>query len=237
MSANEAQLSTTLALALALLEREEVIDFNGHFSARLPHGAGLLINAGDSVRSRITASDFIAIDFDGRPLQGTRTPPMEFHLHAQIYLARPDVMAVVHTHPRWSTVLTTAGHAWLPVTMQAAVVCAAGAVRTFAKTASINSAALGAEVATFLGPAKAALMHRHGAVTVAASVQDCFVQAMYLEENAHRQYLALQIGTPQALTVDECDVIARNLSRPVLLQKVWDYHAAKHFPQGLPHGH
>ena len=230
------KLALALALALAMLEREEVIDFNGHFSARLPDGAGLLINAGDSVRSRITPEDFIAIDFEGRPLQGTRTPPMEFHLHAQVYLARPDVMAVVHTHPRWSTVLTTAGHAWLPVTMQAAVVCAAGAVGTFPKTASINSAALGAEVASFLGPAKAALMHRHGAVTVAGSVQDCFVQALYLEENAHRQFLALQIGTPQALTAEECDAIGRNLSRPVLLKKVWDYHAAKHFPQGLPHG-
>ena len=93
-------LAPALALALAMLEREEVIDFNGHFSARLPDGAGLLINAGDSVRSRITPEDFIAIDFEGRPLAGTRTPPMEFHLHAQIYLVRPDVMAVVHTHPR-----------------------------------------------------------------------------------------------------------------------------------------
>jgi L-ribulose-5-phosphate 4-epimerase len=219
-----------LALALAMLEREEIIDFNGHFSARLPDGRGLLINAADSVRSRIRAADFIEIDFDGRTLGGARTPPMEFHLHAQIYLRRPDVHAVVHTHPRWSTVLTTVGQAWQPVTMQAAVV---GAVGIFDKTASINSVALGREVAEFLGDAKAALMRRHGAVTVAASVSDAFVQAIYLEENAYRQYLALQIGTPQALSDEECALIGRNLSRPVLLQKVWDYHAAKHFPEGL----
>jgi ribulose-5-phosphate 4-epimerase/fuculose-1-phosphate aldolase len=219
-----------LALALAMLEREEIIDFNGHFSARLPDGRGLLINAADSVRSRIREDDFIEIDFDGRTLAGARTPPMEFHLHAQIYLRRPDVHAVVHTHPRWSTVLTTVGQAWQPVTMQAAVV---GAVPVFDKTASINSVALGREVAEFLGEAKAALMRRHGAVTVAASVSDAFVQAIYLEENAYRQYLALQIGTPQALSDEECALIGRNLSRPVLLQKVWDYHAAKHFPEGL----
>ena len=223
-------LADKLALALAMLEREEIIDFNGHFSARLNDGTGLLINAGDSVRSRIRPDDFIAIGFDGKPLHGERTPPMEFHLHAQIYLARPDVHAVVHTHPRWSTVLTTAGHAWLPVTMQAAVL---GSVATFPKTASITSAALGSEVAQFLGPAKAALMHRHGAVTVAASVQDAFVQAVYLEENAQRQHLALQIGTPQPLSAEEVAQIGRNLSRPVLLQKVWDYHVGKHFPHGL----
>ena len=225
-----AELRHSLALALAMLEREEIIDFNGHFSARLPDGRGLMINAADSVRSRIAAADFIEIDFDGRPLSGARTPPMEFHLHAQIYLERPDVQAVVHTHPRWSTVLTTADHRWQPVTMQASVL---GNVRTFDKTASINSAALGAELAQFLGPDKAALMRRHGAVSVAASVLDAFVQAVYLEENAHRQYLALQIGVPQPLSDEECATIGRNLSRPVLLQKVWDYHAAKHFPQGL----
>ena len=219
-----------LALALAMLEREEIIDFNGHFSARLPDGRGLRINAGDSVRSRIAADDFIDIDFEGRPLDGSRMPPMEFHLHAQIYLARPDVHAVVHTHPRWSTVLTTAGHGWLPVTMQAAVL---GAVATFPKTASINSAALGAEVAEVLGNAKALLMHRHGAVTVAATVSDAFVQALYLEENAERQHLALQIGTPEPLSAEDCATIGRNLSRPFLLKKVWDYCAARHFPHGL----
>ena len=216
-----------LALALAMLEREEIIDFNGHFSCRLPDGRGLLINAADSVRSRISPGDFIEIDFDGHPLSGVRAAPMEFHLHAQIYLRRPDVQAIVHIHPRWSTVLTTAGHHWEPVTMQAAVL---GTVPTFEETASINTVALAQALAQCLGDRKAALMRRHGAVTVAGSVRDAFVQAVYLEENAHRQYLALQIGTPQALSDDECATIGRNLSRPNLLQKVWDYHAAKYFP-------
>ncbi len=229
-----AELRRALAQSLAMLEREGIIDFNGHCSARLPDGGGLLVNAGDSVRSRIAADDFIAVDFDGRAVgadDANRAPPMEFHLHAQIYLARPDVHAIIHAHPRWSTVLTTAGHAWQPVTMQAAVL---GPVPTFERTASINSAVLGRELAAFLGNAKAALMRRHGAVTVAGSVTDAFVQAIYLEENAQRQHLALQIGTPQPLDADECALIGRNLSRPALLQKAWDYYAAKHLPAGWP---
>lgn len=213
-----------LAQALAMLEREGIIDFNGHVSARLADGRGLLINAADSVRSAIRPDDFIEIDFEGRPLNGTRTPPMEFHLHAQVYLHRPDVNAVAHTHPRWSTVLSTSGLAWEPVTMQAAVL---GPVGTFAKTASINSVELGQEVARFLGEAKAALMYRHGAVIAASSIVDVFVFSVYLEENAHRQYLARQIGMPQALDELERNVIGRNLSRPALLRKVWDYYAAR----------
>jgi L-ribulose-5-phosphate 4-epimerase len=219
-----AALRRQLAQALAMLERHDIVDFNGHFSARLPDRPGMLINAVDSVRSRIRPEDFIAIDFEGRPLEGQRTPPMEFHLHAQLYLQRPDAQAIVHAHPPWTTVLTTVGHAWIPVTMQAAVL---GAVPTFPKTASINTAQIGQELASFMGGAKAALMRRHGAVSVAGSVVDAFVQAVYLEENAHRQYLALQIGTPEPLSPEECATVGRNLSRPALLQKVWDYHAAK----------
>ena len=70
MSANLDATRAQLALALAILEREEIIDFNGHFSARLPAGRGLLLNAADSVRSRIAAADFIEIDFAGQPLAG-----------------------------------------------------------------------------------------------------------------------------------------------------------------------
>jgi L-fuculose-phosphate aldolase len=221
------ELRSQLALALRMLERHEIIDFNGHFSARLPDGRGLLINAADSVRSRIAEDDFIEIDFEGRPLAGARTAPMEFHLHSQIYQRRPDVQAVVHAHPKWSTILTTAGHGWLPVTMQAAVL---GPVATFAKTASINTAPLGQELAQCLGEGKAALMRRHGIVAVAGSVPDAFVHAVYLEENAQRQFLALQIGTPEALSAEECATIGRNLSRPALLRKVWDFHAAKAQP-------
>ena len=126
---------------------------------------------------------------------------MEFHLH---------------THLRWSTVLTMGGQTWQPVTMQATVL---GPAPVFKKTASINSVALGLEVAEFLDGAKAALMRHHGAVTGEASVSDAFARAIYLEQNVHRQYLALQIGTPQPLSEDECAVIGRNPAQPVILQK------------------
>lgn len=70
-------------------------------------------------------------------------------------------------------------------------------------------------------------------MTVAASVPDAFGLAISLEENAHRQYLGPQIGTPQALSKEECAVIGRKLSPPVLLKKVWAHHVSKNFPVDL----
>jgi len=50
---------------------------------------------------------------------------------------------------------------------------------------------------------------------------------VYLEETAQRQYMASQLGDVYTLKTDEVEVIRKNLWRPQLLQKVWDYHYAK----------
>ena len=219
-----AELRQQLADALSMMERAEVIDFNGHMSCRLPGTANILINAGKSVRSNLSAADIIEIDLDGKPVGHEVVPPMEFHLHSAIYRARPDVNAVAHTPPVWSTLFSSAGEAVQPVTMQAAVM---GPVQAFAKTASINQRPLAEELAAALGPHRVILLKSHGAVTVGADIVEAFVVAIYLEETAKRQYLARAIGTPYVLTAGEVDTIGANLRKPHLLKKVWDYHLGR----------
>ena len=213
-----------LADALAMLERAEVIDFNGHMSCRLPGTEHILINSGKSVRSAITVADIIAIDMQGRPVEGDVVPPMEFHIHTEIYRRRPDVNAVAHTHPLWSTLFSMVGERVQPVTMQAAVM---GPVQFFEKTASINQKNLAEELARALGAHRVAMLKSHGAVVVGADVVEAFVLAIYLEETAKRQYMARALGTPYALTAAEVDNISANLRKPHLLKKVWDFHHAK----------
>ncbi|HXS53426.1 MAG TPA: class II aldolase/adducin family protein [Usitatibacter sp.] len=213
-----------LADALSMLERAEVIDFNGHMSCRIPGSEHILINAGKSVRSALTADDIIAIDLDGRPVEGDVVPPMEFHIHTEIYRRRPDVQAVAHTHPLWSTLFSMTGQAVEPVTMQAAVM---GPIRSFAKTASINQKPLAEELAAALGPDRVIMLKSHGAVIAGADIVEAFVLAIYLEETARRQYLARALGTPYALNAEEVKTIGANLRKPHLLRKVWDYHHAK----------
>ena len=213
-----------LADALAMLERAEVIDFNGHMSCRLPRTEHILINSGKSVRSAITVADIIAIDMQGRPVHGDVVPPMEFHIHTEIYRRRADVNAVVHTHPLWSTLFSMVGERVQPVTMQAAVM---GPVQFFDKTASINEKVLGEELAVALGPHRVAMLKSHGAVVVGADVVEAFVLAIYLEETAKRQYMARALGTPYALGAVEVEKISANLRKPHLLKKVWDFHHAK----------
>ena len=221
---SDVELRQKLIDAILMLERAGVVDFNGHFSARVPGTDHLLINSGASVRSAMTRDDIIAIDLDGRPLDGTRVPPMEFHIHTEIYRRRPDVGAVVHSHPIWSTALGIAGHSVLPVIMQSAVM---GEIRRFAKVTSINTKPLGEALAAELGDRRIITLQSHGAVMAAEGILEAFVLAIYLEETAQRQHLALQVGAPRVLSPDEIATIGANLWKPNLLQKVWDYHHAK----------
>lgn len=213
-----------LADAILILERAEVIDFNGHFSWRIPGRDHMLINSGKSVRSALTARDIVTIDFDGNLVEGDAAPPMEFPIHAEIYRRRPDVNSVVHSHPLWSTLFSMTGRAVEPVIMQAAVL---GEIRQFGKTASINRKPLAEELAEALGLHRVIMLKSHGAVVAAEGILETFVLAFYLEENAQRQYLASQLGDPMVLSSDQVETIGRNLWKPNLLQKVWDYHAAK----------
>jgi ribulose-5-phosphate 4-epimerase/fuculose-1-phosphate aldolase len=217
-------LKQQLADALRMMEQAGVIDFNGHMSCRLPGTPHILINSGKSVRSALTAADIIAIDMDGKPVAGDVVPPMEFHLHTEIYRRRPDVNAVAHTHPLWSTLFSMAGERVQPVTMQAAVM---GPIQLFDKTASINEKALGEELALALGPHHVVMLRSHGAAVAGTDIVETFVLAIYLEETAKRQYMARAIGTPYALSAAEVDKIGNNLRKPHLLKKVWDYHRAK----------
>ena len=218
------ELRQQLADALSMMERAEVIDFNGHMSCRLPGTEHILINSGKSVRSDLSAADIIAIDLDGKPVEGSEVPPMEFHLHSAIYRARADVNAVAHTHPLWSTLFSMTGEKVQPVTMQAAVM---GPIQLFGKTASINEKRLGEELAEALGPHRVVMLKSHGAAVVGADIVEAFVMGIYLEETARRQYMARTLGTPYALTPAEVEKIGANLRKPHLLRKVWDYHHAK----------
>ena len=163
-----------LALCLRMLEHQGIIDFNGHASIRV--GDRILINVGAAQRSRLTADDICTIDMDGTLIEGRGKPPLEFHLHAGLYRARPDAQAIVHAHPQWSTYLTMTGHDYLPVFAQGTLLHPLPVLDT---PDSINSPQMAARLAKVLGDRPAALMKSHGAVTLGADITEARTKIGY----------------------------------------------------------
>ena len=216
-------LKQQLVDCIRMLERSDIIDYNGHASIRAGDNR-MFINAGSCQRSLLTAGDICTIDFDGNVIDGNGKPPLEFHLHAGIYKSRSDVKAVVHAHPKWSTFLTMVGESYQPVYAQGSLVWP---MPVLDSPNSINNPAMAKRLADTLGDRPAAMMKSHGAVTVGKDIVEAFVLANYLEENAYRQYMALQIGKPYSFSDKEVALCREKLWTESLFKRTWDHFRAK----------
>ena len=213
----------TLVDAIRMLERAEIIDHSGHCSARRD-GNSFYINSGASIRSALAVDDIVTLDLDGHLVEGSAKPPLEFHIHSEVYRARPDVNAVAHTHPRWSTLLTMVGAKFKPVYAQGVLL---GNIPLMDSPLSVNTKSMGEKLAATLGHGPAVLLKAHGCVVVGANIVECFALAAYVEENAYRQYMAMQIGEPYVFSEAEQQVCRVNLSAPHLFKKTWDHYHSK----------
>ncbi len=220
---SETEQKQLLVRCIRMLERQGIMDYNGHASVRVGDDR-MLINIGSCQRSQLTADDIVTIDFNGKVIAGNGKPPLEFHLHAGIYKVRPDVKAVIHAHPNWSTILTTAGAPYLPVYAQGSLV---HPLPVLDSPNSINNPEMAKRLTDVLGSRPAALMKAHGAVTTGKSIVDAFVLLTYLEDNAYRQYMAQQIGKPYAFNEEELALCREKLWNDALFKRTWDHFSAK----------
>ncbi len=221
----EAELKQQLVDCIRMLEQSDIIDYNGHCSIRLDANR-ILINIGSCQRSRLTIDDICTIDMEGKVVEGKGNPPLEMHLHMGVYRVRADVKAVVHAHPKWSTFLTMVGAPYQPVYAQGSLVYP---MPLLDSPNSINNRNMADRLAATLGERPAAMMKAHGAVTVGKDLVEAFVLANYLEENAYRQYMALQIGKPYVFNAEELAMCREKLWTPTLFKRTWD-----HFHATLP---
>ena len=217
------ELKQQIVRCIRMLERSDIIDYNGHASVRIGEQR-MLINIGSCQRSQLTVDDICTIDFDGNLIEGNGKPPLEFHLHAGIYKSRTDVDAVIHAHPNWSTILSTAGQAYLPVYAQGSLVYP---LPVLDSPDSINNPEMAKRLTDVLGDRPAVLMKAHGAATTGKSIIDAFVLINYLEDNAYRQYMSSQIGKPYAFSEKEIAMCREKLWNANLFKRTWDHFSAK----------
>ncbi len=214
-----------LMQGIGILENFGVIDFNGHFSVRM-HDGRILINSGDSVRSALTPDQFTLVEPDGRWDEATQPrPPAELPLHLAVYKARPDIQAVVHGHPKWSTLLTGADRPYEVMLAQGALL---GDIDVYPSPRSVNNEQVASEVAEVLGNRSAALLKSHGSVIAADDVLEATVMAIYLELNAERQVLSASLGGGYVFSPDEAAACRKGLAKRGLYEKCWNYYLAKY---------
>lgn len=208
--------------AVAILVAAEVMDYNGHASRRHPDG-GFLINSAGSDRAAMTEAQIVRVLPDGSA-EGSDRAPNEAVLHAAVYAARPDVAAVLHGHPKWSTLFTLTGQRIPLVMPQGALVAD---LPLYDQSHSISTPERGAAMAQSMAKARGVLLRAHGSVFAAPDLIEAAALAIYAEQNAERAFRAAQIGTAAVLGPDEAAEYRQTLNTPGLFRKCWDFHLSK----------
>ena len=221
------EMKARIALATRMLANEGIVGSSGHVSMRIPGTDKVLVGPADVSRDVIATDDVVTVDLNSKQLDGKRRQPDETEIHTGIYRARPDVMSIVHTHPTYSVAFSITKKPILPVHMHGAIF--ADGVPVFDSVGHVNTRELGDGLARALGNRRAVLLKMHGAAIVGGSLEEAFVAAIQLEENAQQQLLAETSGTGnvEPMTPEDVARCIKQSWRPASIQKRWQYYLDK----------
>ena len=185
-------LQTLVDHARRMLSEGLVRGTSGNISCRLADGqVAITPTAMDYTTMQV--EDVALVDMTrGAWLHG-RAPSSELPLHLSVYQARPDVMAVVHTHSTFATVLAVTSRALPAVHYLLAPV---GNSVPVAPYATYGTPELGDAVVRTLGGGGAVLMQNHGVVTVGVTIEEAYSRAKTVETVAELYVRALAVGDP-----------------------------------------
>ena len=212
--APSAQLIADLVDANRILADQGIVEAFGHVSARHDAQPDRFLMARNLAPGLVTEADILEYEVaTGEAVQAE--PPrlyLERWIHSEIYKARPDVMAVVHSHSPAVLPFAIARGARLQPVCHMSGFLGSGTplfeIRDHAGDASdllIRNRRLGAALAQCLGAARVVLMRGHGCTVVGPSVRVAVYRAVYTEMNARLLQQALALGEVNALTAAEAE--------------------------------
>ena len=175
---------------------------SGNVSARIADG--FLITPTGVAYEETRPEQIVAMRMGGE-FDGTTLPSSEWRFHRDIYAARSDVCAIVHTHAAYATTIACMGED-IPA-FHYMIAIAGGRDIRCAPYATFGTQALSDNAVTALAERKACLLAQHGMIAVGVSLPEALALAVEVESLARMYWQLRQIGTPPLLDDVEMDIV------------------------------
>jgi HCOMODA/2-hydroxy-3-carboxy-muconic semialdehyde decarboxylase len=198
-----------LVAANRILADQGVLDAYGHISGRDPRAPDRYWLSRSLPPALVTKADLLAFDLDNNPVEaGNHKLFFERVIHGEIYKARPDVMAVVHSHSPSLIPFCNSDAKLRPMVGNAAFLGEGAPVfdiRSVDDEGDLNVCTVpqARGLVQALGGHALVLLRGHGAVAVGETVRQCVRRAIIAETNARAQLQATVLGPVQFLTASE----------------------------------
>jgi HCOMODA/2-hydroxy-3-carboxy-muconic semialdehyde decarboxylase len=215
-----------LVAANRILYDQGVVDGFGHVSVRHDASPTHFLLARNMAPALVRRDDILSFDLDGTALDAnSRRVYLERFIHGEIYRARPDVAAVVHSHSPNVIPFGVTQQPLRPVYHMSGFLGQGTALFEIRETAGdtdmlISSGKLGAALAATLGTRSTVLMRGHGSTVVGASLEQAVYRAIYAEVNARLQLQAMGLGDVTYL--NEAEAAKAAASNDTQLARVWE---------------
>jgi len=189
-----------LAVANRVLAHYGVLDGFGHVSARHPEDSGRFLISRSLAPELVTTADIMVFDLDCNAAGGdARQPYVERFIHGEIYKARPEVTAVVHSHAPPVIPFAASSVGLRPIYHMGSFLGRGAPVfdirERFGNTDMlVRNRAQGEALAETLARSEVVLMRGHGFVAVAQSLPLAVYRAIYTQLNAMLQQQAIALG-------------------------------------------
>jgi len=220
------ELLDDIAAGSRILADLGVVDAFGHVSARHPTNMSHFLMARSVAPAQVTADDIMEFDENGEAVDARgRTVFLERFIHAEMYRARPDVKAVVHTHSPGVVPFSVSRTPLRPLYHNAAFLGAGAAVWDIGKEFGatnmlVSNNAIGKSLAATLGDKSVVLMRGHGDVAVGPSVKAAVFRAYYTDVNAKLQAQAIGLGSEITFLSPE-EATKADAVNMVIMDRAW----------------
>jgi L-fuculose-phosphate aldolase len=191
-----------IATAIQMNDRRINCGKSGNVSTRSE--SGFLITPTGLPYESMRAEDIVAMTIGG-DATGPRLPSSEWRFHRDIYVDRPEAVAIVHAHSSFATALACLGRG-IPA-FHYMVAIAGGKDIRCARYATFGTQQLSDNALVALAGRRACLLANHGMIAIGASLDAALALAIEVETLAEQYWRALQIGAPNLLSDAEMEVV------------------------------
>ena len=224
------QIIGNLVAASHILANEGVLDGLGHVSMRHPDNPQRYLMSRSLAPALVKASDVLEYDLDSNAVERQgRELFLERFIHGEAYKARPDVMAVIHSHSPTTIPFSVSRTPLQPVFNGAAFLSPSVPVFDIRNVAGmtdslIGNGDLGKALGKILGQGAVALLRGHGNVVVGETVQQVVYRAIQTELNARLQLQAAMLSGPVIYLAPEeaTKVNARSGPDATQIRRTWE---------------
>src|SRR5260221_14237751 len=225
--APDPKLVEDLVVANHVLADLGVVDGFGHVSVRHDKDPNRYLMSRSMAPALVKADDILEYDLDSVAVDAKgRALFLERFIHGEIYKARPDVKAVVHSHSPSVIPFGVSKTRLQPLYHMSSfmgVDVPVFEIRDVAGPSSdllVRNAQIGTALAKALADKTVVLMRGHGSVTVGTSIPQVVFRAYYAEMNARLQSEAIKLGAVTYLNADEAAASAK--TNDGLVMRPWE---------------